>query len=41
MPYPPMPLQLETARLTLRPWAITDADDHRALAAERGDGTPS
>ncbi|MFF7648705.1 GNAT family N-acetyltransferase [Streptomyces sp. NPDC007983] len=36
-----MPLQLETTRLTLRPWADADADDHRALAAERGDGTPS
>ncbi|MEU6557117.1 GNAT family N-acetyltransferase [Streptomyces sp. NPDC046915] len=41
MPYPPMPLHLETARLTLRPWAESDADDHRWLAAERGDGIPS
>lgn len=36
-----MPLHLETARLTLRPWAESDADDHRALAAERGNGVPS
>lgn len=36
-----MPLLLKTARLTLRPWAETDADEHRALAAERGDGVPS
>lgn len=33
-----MPLHLKTARLTLRPWAEADADDHRALTAERGDG---
>jgi RimJ/RimL family protein N-acetyltransferase len=33
-----MPLHLETARLTLRPWTESDADDHRALAAERGEG---
>ncbi|MBL1120798.1 GNAT family N-acetyltransferase [Streptomyces sp. 110] len=36
-----MPLHLETARLTLSPWAESDADDHRALAAERGNGMPS
>jgi RimJ/RimL family protein N-acetyltransferase len=36
-----MPLYLKTARLTLRPWAEADADDHRSLAAERGDGLPS
>ena len=36
-----MPLHLKTARLTLRPWTDADADDHRALAAERGDGMPS
>jgi RimJ/RimL family protein N-acetyltransferase len=36
-----MPLHLKTARLTLRPWAVADADDHRALVAERGDGVPS
>ncbi|MYS22353.1 Protein N-acetyltransferase, RimJ/RimL family [Streptomyces sp. DvalAA-14] len=41
MPYQPMPLRLETARLTLRPWAESDVDNHRALAAERGAGTPS
>ncbi|MFI1965513.1 GNAT family N-acetyltransferase [Streptomyces pathocidini] len=38
-----MPLHLETTRLVPRPWAESDADadDHRALAAERGDGIPS
>ncbi|WP_406336017.1 GNAT family N-acetyltransferase [Streptomyces sp. NBC_00203] len=36
-----MPLQLETARLTLRPWTESDVDAHRALVAERGDGMPS
>jgi RimJ/RimL family protein N-acetyltransferase len=36
-----MPLHLETARLTLRPWAESDVDNYRALAAERGDGMPS
>lgn len=41
MPYPPMPLHLETPRLMMRPWAESDVDDHRALAAERGDGMPS
>jgi len=41
VPYPPMPLPLKTARLTPRPWTDTDADSHRALAAERGHGMPS
>ncbi|MFJ7495995.1 GNAT family N-acetyltransferase [Streptomyces sp. NPDC097727] len=41
MSYPPMPLQLETARLTLRPWTESDVDAHRELVAERGDGMPS
>ncbi|WP_438297059.1 GNAT family N-acetyltransferase [Streptomyces sp. HUAS TT7] len=36
-----MPLQLETARLTLRPWTESDVDSHRELVAERGDGMPS
>ncbi|MFI1399267.1 GNAT family N-acetyltransferase [Streptomyces sp. NPDC020681] len=42
--YPPMPFQLDTDRLTLRPWAESDADDLRALKAERRggtDGTPA
>lgn len=41
MPYPPMSLQLETARLTLRPWTDSDIDAHRELVAERGGGMPS
>ncbi|MBA2951284.1 GNAT family N-acetyltransferase [Streptomyces himalayensis] len=41
MPYSPMPLQLETARLTLRPWIESDVDAHRLLVAERGGGMPS
>ncbi|MFF6881326.1 GNAT family N-acetyltransferase [Streptomyces sp. NPDC012474] len=41
MPYSPMPLQLDTARLTLRQWTEPDIDAHRALVAERGGGTPS
>ncbi|MDC0771728.1 GNAT family N-acetyltransferase [Streptomyces sp. HD] len=41
MPYLPMPLRLETARLTLRPWTESDVDAHRTLVSERGDGTPS
>ncbi|MFJ2378227.1 GNAT family N-acetyltransferase [Streptomyces sp. NPDC087769] len=41
MPYTTMPLNLETTRLTMRPWTMSDAEDHRALAAERGDGMPS
>ena len=36
-----MPLQLETARLTLRPWTESDVDAHRTLVSERGDGMPS
>ncbi|MDA1362811.1 GNAT family N-acetyltransferase [Glycomyces luteolus] len=39
--YKPMPSRLETARLTLRPFAESDVDDLRALHAERGDGTPT
>ncbi|NGO42599.1 GNAT family N-acetyltransferase [Streptomyces ureilyticus] len=41
MPYTPMPLQLNTARLTLRPWSESDVDAHRVLVAERGGGMPS
>lgn len=36
-----MPLQLETARLSLRPWTESDIDTHRVLVAERGGGMPS
>jgi RimJ/RimL family protein N-acetyltransferase len=36
-----MALHLETERLTLRPWAESDAENHCALAAERGDGVSS
>jgi RimJ/RimL family protein N-acetyltransferase len=41
MPYSPMPLQLETARLSMRPWTESDVDAHRVLVAERGGGLPS
>ncbi|WP_329460957.1 GNAT family N-acetyltransferase [Streptomyces sp. NBC_01431] len=41
MPYSPMPLQLDTARLTLRQWTEPDIDAHRVLVAERGGGMPS
>ncbi|WP_370962872.1 GNAT family N-acetyltransferase [Amycolatopsis sp. cg9] len=36
-----MPSHLGTERLLLRPWAEPDADDLRALHAERGKGTPA
>ena len=39
--YQPMSMELETDRLTLRPWAKGDAEDYRALIAERDDGTVS
>jgi RimJ/RimL family protein N-acetyltransferase len=39
--YQRMSFQLETTRLILRPWAETDADELRALHAERGTGTPA
>jgi RimJ/RimL family protein N-acetyltransferase len=39
--YQPMSMELETDRLTLRPWAEGDAGDYRALIAERGDGVVS
>ncbi|MFI5888131.1 GNAT family N-acetyltransferase [Streptomyces sp. NPDC051554] len=38
MPWPSTLLQLETARSTLHPWTASDADAHRELVAERGDG---
>lgn len=41
MPYSPMPLHLETARMSLRPWTESDVDAHRVLVAERGGGTPT
>jgi RimJ/RimL family protein N-acetyltransferase len=34
-------MELETDRLTLRPWAAGDAEDYRALIAERDDGAVS
>ncbi|MFF2014104.1 GNAT family N-acetyltransferase [Streptomyces sp. NPDC058195] len=40
MPYTPMPLQLDTDRLTLRQWTEPDIDAHRVLVAERGGGMP-
>jgi hypothetical protein len=36
--YETMSFHLETERLVLRPWAESDADDLRALHAERGNG---
>jgi RimJ/RimL family protein N-acetyltransferase len=39
--YQPMSLHLETARLRLRPWEPSDADDYRALVAERGTPRPT
>jgi RimJ/RimL family protein N-acetyltransferase len=36
-----MSFHLETKRLRLRPWAELDAEDLRALHAERGSGTPT
>jgi RimJ/RimL family protein N-acetyltransferase len=39
--FAPMSFHLETERLILRPWADSDADDLRALHAERGGGTPT
>ncbi|MFE3072146.1 GNAT family N-acetyltransferase [Streptomyces sp. NPDC059247] len=38
--YGTMPFHLETERLTLRPWAVSDAEEFCALLAERGKGTP-
>jgi RimJ/RimL family protein N-acetyltransferase len=39
--YEPMALRLETERLSMRPWAESDAAELRALHSERGNGTPS
>jgi RimJ/RimL family protein N-acetyltransferase len=39
--YEPMSLHLETQRLRLQPWALSDADELRALHSERGNGTPT
>lgn len=39
--YETMPFHLATERLTLRPWAESDAAEFCALLAERGDGTPT
>ena len=39
--YKPMSFHLRTERLILRPWTVNDAEDLRALHAERGDGTPA
>jgi RimJ/RimL family protein N-acetyltransferase len=38
--YEPMSLHLETERLTLQPWAESDAPLLQALHSERGNGTP-
>ncbi len=35
-----MSFHLDTQRLTMRPWALDDAECLRALHAERGGGTP-
>ncbi|AQU65568.1 GNAT family N-acetyltransferase [Streptomyces niveus] len=39
--YETMAFHLETERLTLRPWAESDAAEFCALLAERGNGTPT
>ncbi|RKS10417.1 RimJ/RimL family protein N-acetyltransferase [Nocardiopsis sp. Huas11] len=39
--YKTMSFHLETERLLLRPWAESDAEELRALHAERGKGTPT
>ncbi len=39
--YAPMSFHLMTERLILQPWDESDADELRALHAERGDGTPT
>lgn len=40
-PYQPMSFNLGTERLTMQPWAESDAEALRDLHAERGDGTPT
>lgn len=39
--YAPMPFHLETERLILQPLVESDAEELRALYAERGDGMPT
>ncbi|MFD9409732.1 GNAT family N-acetyltransferase [Streptomyces sp. NPDC059989] len=39
--YETMSFHLETERLTLRPWAESDAAEFCALLSERGNGTPT
>jgi len=39
--YEPMPLHLVTERLSLRPWAESDADELCVLASERGTKAPT
>ncbi|MFF4411127.1 GNAT family N-acetyltransferase [Streptosporangium sp. NPDC001559] len=39
--YETMAFHLETERLTMRPWAESDADELRDLHTERGKGTPT
>ncbi|MFJ2172413.1 GNAT family N-acetyltransferase [Streptomyces sp. NPDC087851] len=39
--YETMSFHLETERLTLRPWAESDAAEFSALLAARGNGTPT
>ncbi|MEU0527231.1 GNAT family N-acetyltransferase [Streptomyces niveus] len=39
--YETMAFHLETERLTLRPWAESDAAEFCALLSERGNGTPT
>jgi len=36
-----MAMELETDRLTLRPWAVGDVEDYRALTSERRSGAVS
>jgi len=38
--FEPMSFHLETERLRLVPWAVSDAEELAALQAERGTGTP-
>jgi hypothetical protein len=38
--YAPMAFHLETERLSMRPWAISDAGELSALWSERASGTP-
>lgn len=39
--YTPMALHLETARLRLRPWSVSDAEELRLLHGERGGDLPT